>query len=117
MSSGITATVRAPTLHSVYATPGTVLEDLDLMVWRMLLQELRIDRQLCQLVRFNLLQRIRKSHLPKMVMVPIALAISGDVHDLLPVTVCRKTAHEAFRKHHSVIQQPFKGHRPRNGSV
>src|SRR5256885_7201882 len=84
-ASGIAAAISAPALYAMHATPRTILDDFREMVRRMTLQELRVIGEFGELVAFDVMYGVGEGHFSKKVMVAIALAIGGDVHELWPL--------------------------------
>ena len=60
---------------------------------------------------------VRKRHFPVVVMVAVTFAIGGDMSQLRPVSLIRKTGQEAIGKSLAVIQQSFERHALRYRAV
>ncbi len=81
------------------------------------LEKLAIICKLRELIRLDVMQRIRKRHLTEAMMMAVTLAVCRDVHQLRPLPRVRKAAHQAVGKTLAIVQQSFEGHALRNGPV
>ena len=78
----LAAAIAPPAFDAVDAAPGGVLEDLDLMLGRMLFQELAVDGQLGQPLGLQDIEAVGQGHVPEPVMMPVGLSVGGDVNEL-----------------------------------
>ena len=101
----------------MYATPGAVLEDFHFVRRRILLEKLSIIGKFREAVGLDMVQGVRQSHLAKMMMMSVTLAIRRDVHQFRPIAFVRKTAHHALGELLAVVKQAFERYRFRNWSV
>src|SRR5215813_547823 len=114
---GIAATVFAPASYAVRTTPGTVLDDLRLVLRRMFLEVLAIIREPSNALLLDVLQCIRERHVAVGVMMSVAFAIRGDMHELRPIAGVGESSRQTMRKLLPTIQQLLEGDCLRNGSV
>src|SRR5882762_3515634 len=117
MTTGIAPAVAAPTFDAMDAAPRAVFENFHLVRWRVLLQELRIIRDFGESVGFDMLQRVGKRHFAETVVVSIAFPVGGNVHELRPIALVRKTAQQSAGELFTAIEQSFEGDRAGNGAV
>ena len=61
----VASAVAAPPLHPMAAAPGGVLENLHLLSWGVLFQELSVVRETGQLLLLQVLQRVGQGHIPE----------------------------------------------------
>src|SRR6185437_760878 len=101
--------------YAMKAAPGAVLDDLGLVRWRELREELGVIRKL-RIAFFNQLQGIGQRHLAVAMMVSIALAVGCDVDKLRSLSFVEATE-EALGKGFAAVQQAVEGDGPRDGSV
>ena len=78
----VATAIRAPALHAVNATPGTIVDDLSHMVRRMLFQKFAIVRQRCDFAFLDLMQSLTERHFSVVVVVPVTLSIGRNVDQL-----------------------------------
>jgi hypothetical protein len=84
---GAAAAVAPPALDAVGAAPGRHLADPDLVDRREALQVVPVDRDLGQAALLDVAQGVGQGHLAEAVMVPVGLAVGGDVDDLGPASL------------------------------
>src|SRR6267142_6605605 len=83
----------------------------------MLLEELAIVGDACQLPALDLVQCIRQCHITMGMMMTVGFAIGCDVHELRPVAVLRKSTQQSLRELLAILQQALEGHSLRDGPV
>ena len=66
--------------------------------WADAVQILAVVRELRELVRFDVMQRVGERHLAVAMMVAVALAVGGDVDQLRPVAAVRIRVQQAVRE-------------------
>ena len=117
LPAAIATAIGTPPLDAVRAAPRGVLEDLCLVSGRKFLQELTIVGELDLTFVFKPFERPGESHLTVAVMMAVAFAVGGHMHQLRVVALLREAAKQPAGKGLSVIEQAFKGDGPRAGSV
>src|ERR1041385_977478 len=117
MPASVATAIRAPALNAVHAAPGAVVDNFHEVVRRVLLQELTVIRELRELIAFNVMQSVGERHLTEAMMMTIALAISGNVHELRPGARVRKAAHQAIGEALAIVEQALERHALRNGPI
>src|SRR5690348_12230208 len=110
MPARITTAIALPAFDAMNAAPGTVFENLHVIGWRVFLQERSVVCDLGQVVRCDVMERIRKRHLAMLVMMAVTLAVGSDVHQLRPVSLVGESAHQSRRELLPVFQQTFERH-------
>src|SRR5436305_3966513 len=83
----------------------------------MLLQELAVIRQLRRIVLLNFFQRIRQRHFPEPMVMTIALAVRGNMNQLIELPSSREPAHQPVGKTLAITEQPFESYRLRDRSI
>ena len=80
------------------ATPRAVLDYLDLVFRRMLLEVLPVVRQSGYALVLDILEGISQCHVAVRMMVSIALAVGGNVHELGPIASIGKSTCQPMRE-------------------
>src|SRR5215472_4374913 len=117
VTSGVAPAVAAPSLDSVCAAPRTVFEDLHFVRGRMFGQKLTVICDLRKAICLNMLQRVRKGHFAKVVVVPITFTVGGNMQNLRPISFIRKAADEAIGESFAIVEQSFEGNSARDRPV
>src|SRR5947209_10890558 len=117
MTARIAPAVGTPALHSMNTTPGTVLDNLDRVFRRMPFQELAIVGKLREPGLLDVMQSVAQCHLAKMMMMPIALTIGCDVHQLRAFARIGKSTEQSLGNTFAIVQQTLEGHGLRNRTI
>ncbi len=110
-----TAAVGAPAFDAVRAAPRGVFDNLRFEARGIFLEELAVVGQVgagrigLDGVILQRMQHPRERHLAIFVMVTVALAVGGDVHDLRFAAVGFEAADQALGESFAVVQQAFEG--------
>ena len=94
--AGVAAAITPPAIDTVSAAPGTFFNDVDLVGRRVLFQKLAVIGQSGQLPAVNLFQGVSERHVAKAVMMTVAFAVGGDVHELRPLALRRESAGQSL---------------------
>src|SRR5262249_23300045 len=109
-SAGIATAMAVPALYAVRATPCVVLDDLSFVSGRKLLQVLTVICELRQPLLFNIFKRKGESHIAVVMMMSIAFAVSGDVHQLWPIPFFVESRGQTVCQTLTTVEQAFKGY-------
>src|SRR5262249_15476935 len=116
-ATGIAATVLTPAPHAMRAAPGTVLDNLCLVLRRMLLEVLSVIRETGYAFLLDVLQCISERHVSVSMVMSVALAVGGDVHELRPVAGVGKASCQTIRELLAAVEELLEGDSLRKGSV
>jgi hypothetical protein len=116
LASRVTAAVGVPAADAVSAAPGGVLLDLDLVVRRETLQELRVVGEPDTVARVQPQQRVGERHVAVAVVVAVGLTVGRDVDHARPV-VAGEGAEQPLDELLAVVEQLLVGHRLGDGPV
>src|SRR5271157_6215797 len=87
------------------------------MRWRVVGKVFTVVGDSCQLVAFNVVERIGEGHVAVNMMMTIGLAVGGDVNQLRPRAVVMEAAEQAVGKVLSVAEQFFERDGVRDAAV
>src|SRR6266704_305780 len=104
----VTSAVAAPAFNPVGTTPRSVVDDLDFVRRRMRLEILAVIRDLREVVRLDIMQRVSQCHFAVTMMMSIGLTVGRNVHELQPVAIAAETTQQPLGESLSVRQQSFK---------
>ena len=94
----------------MYAAPRSVFHDFHFVRRRVLFQEIGINREFRRLLRFDMTQRVAQSHVTVGAMMPISFAVGGNICELRPFPLVRKTSDDSLREVFATHENVFKGH-------
>ena len=117
MSARVAAAVFLPAADAVSATPRAVFVDLYFVCRGELLEILAVVRELGEVVFFDVMQRVGKSHLAIAMMMPVAFAVGCDMREFRPIAAVRIRVLQALGENFAVVQQTFERDSARNRSV
>src|SRR6185295_3279068 len=110
LAARVAAAVGGPAADAVRAAPGGVLLDLDLVVRRETLQELRVIGELGGIAGGQPEQRVGERHVTVAMMVAVGLAVGRDV-DQARAVVAGKSAEQPLDELLAVVEELLVGHR------
>ena len=115
--SGAASAVGTPSRDSVRTAPRRVLVDLHFVRRGRQLEELSVVRQLCELVLFDVVERVGERHVALRMMMAVGLAVGRDVDELRPLARRGERAHEAIGQVLALVEQPLECDAARDRSV
>ena len=83
----------------------------------MLFQEFPVVGDFGQVLFFYIVEGVGKRHIGEAVMVPVSLTVAGDVHQLRPVTLIRKSGRQKVGEILTIFQGVFKGYAAGGGAI
>src|SRR5262245_56357635 len=82
MAPRIASAIAAPSLDAVPTAPGSVLNDLDFARGRMQFEELAVDGEPREPLRFDMIERIGERHLAEAMVMPVGLSVRRRMREL-----------------------------------
>ena len=110
MGARVAAAVAPPSLDAVAAAPGRVLEDLHLVDGRVLLQVFPVDRQPDLPALLQPEERVGQGHVPEPVVMPVGLAVGGDMDKLGASRRAGEALHQPVGQGFAALEEPPEGH-------
>src|SRR6185437_14968126 len=83
----------------------------------MLFEKFRVIRQNGQLILFDIPKRVCQSHVSVRLVMPVGLAVGGDVRQLWTIARLGKDTHQAIGKSLAVLEEIFECNATGNGTV
>ena len=109
VGAGRAGAIALPALDAVAAAPGRVLDDPDLVGRREPLEVVPVDGDLREPVLLDVAEGVGQGHLAEAVMVPVGLAVGGDVDELGTAGLRRESGDEPLRESLAVPEEVAEG--------